>query len=37
MRHARIPIIVLLALLLAVPALAQWPRAVYVELGSATW
>jgi hypothetical protein len=37
MKRLRILLIGLFVLLLAVPAAAYWPRAVVVELGSATW
>jgi hypothetical protein len=37
MRPVRILVLGALALLLAAPAAAWWPRAAYVELGSATW
>ncbi len=37
MRLLRSIILVVFALLLAVPAMAQIPRAVFAELGSATW
>jgi len=37
MRLLRSIILVALVLLLAVPAMAQVPRAVFAELGSATW
>ena len=37
MRLARLSLVALLALLVALPAAAQWPRSVFVELGSATW
>lgn len=37
MHSCRRLMLALLALALAAPAVAQWPRAVFVELGSATW
>ena len=37
MRMIRLLLLGLLALTLAAPAAAQWPRSVFVELGSATW
>lgn len=37
MRSGRLALLLLLVLVVAAPAVAQWPRAVFVELGSATW
>jgi hypothetical protein len=37
MRPTRLFLLVILVLVLAAPAMAQWPRSVFVELGSATW
>ena len=37
MKYARPLLVGLLVVLVAVPALAQVPRSVFVELGSATW
>lgn len=36
-RRTRGAAIIALALAVALPADAQWPRSVYVELASATW
>ena len=37
MRTIRLLLLGLLVLALAAPVAAQWPRSVFVELGSATW
>ena len=37
MRTIRLLLLGLLVLTLTAPAAAQWPRSVFVELGSATW
>jgi len=37
MRHLRTLLVGLLLVAVALPAAAQWPRSVFVELGSATW